>query len=607
MTQPFPWQAKRQAQYLAETPDFNRILAIPRRVWTDDQLRALALGLTAQLRTINGTAVLKPAQALALHDIVKYRGAFCPIKVGGGKTLVTLLAPYVLQSRKPLLLLPAGLIGKTQRELKETYLPHWRIPRNIEMYSYEMLARVESADKLTKDRPDLIIMDEGHKVKNLHAGVTKRLRRYMHDHPQTVVVILGGTLITHSIRDFAHSLGWALKDHAPVPYNQGEIEELADALDRKVPDQKRLEPGPWLKLATMEDQSEDDLTTARKGFRRRLIETGGIVCTSGETVDASLYIRDVPLQVSAKAEEYYQTLRQKWVRPDGWAFDDAMSVWNCARELALGFCSVWDPHPPQDWLNARYDWAKFVRETLAHSHTLDTPEQVKQAVLAGDQDDGGALRAWEDMYPTFVPNMQTLWHDDVALDLCATWGHKEKGIIWTHRSAFGRKLAQRTGFPYYGREGMTDDGKYIENGQGPVIASIAANSTGRNLQMKWHKNLMTSCPSTAAAVEQWIGRTHRTGQEADTVTVDVLLGCREHWDAMDGARAQAAAERDLMPGSDQHKLLISDITWPGEQAILARPGFAWQRTKDVREERDKNPIDWRLKLEEMDLDGDTDG
>jgi hypothetical protein len=145
-------------------------------------------------------------------------------------------------------------------------------------------------------------------------------------------------------------------------------------------------------------------------------------------------------------------------------------------------------------------------------------------------------------------------------------------------------------------------GKYIEDGHGPVIASIAANSTGRNLQMKWHKNLMTSCPSTAAAVEQWIGRTHRTGQEADTVTVDVLLGCREHWDAMDGARAQAAAERDMMPGSDQHKLLISDITWPGEQAILARPGFAWQRTKDVREERDKNPVDWRLKLEEMDLD-----
>jgi hypothetical protein len=71
---------------------------------------------------------------------------------------------------------------------------------------------------------------------------------------------------------------------------------------------------------------------------------------------------------------------------------------------------------------------------------------------------------------------------------------------------------------------------------------------------------------------------------------------------MDGARAQAQAERDLMPGSDQHKLLISDITWPSENEIMTRPGFAWQRTKDVREEREKTPVDWRIRLEEMDLD-----
>jgi hypothetical protein len=227
--------------------------------------------------------------------------------------------------------------------------------------------------------------------------------------------------------------------------------------------------------------------------------------------------------------------------------------------------------------------------------------QVANAVLDGTLDDDGLLEAWKALEKTFVPNVVPQWHDDNALKACERWGKEGKGIIWTGHTFFAQELAKRTGFPYYGREGLTGEGAYIGDAKGTIIASIAANGTGRNLQA-WSRNLITSAPSTAPGVEQLLGRTHRTGQEADTVTVDILLGCREHWDALDGARAQAAAERDTMPGSDQHKLLIGDITWPSEQDIRMRQGFAWQRTKDVREEREKTPVDWRVRLEEMDLD-----
>lgn len=84
-------------------------------------------------------------------------------------------------------------------------------------------------------------------------------------------------------------------------------------------------------------------------------------------------------------------------------------------------------------------------------------------------------------------------------------------------------------------------------------------------------NLVTSCPPSAYTVEQLFGRTHRDGQEADTVTVDILLGCREHHDAfyraVDGARAAA----DTL-GHDQ-KLLLSDICMPD---ISSRRGPLWQ-------------------------------
>src|SRR5262245_65169047 len=95
------------------TAEVARILALPRR---DPSASEVTDELTGLLRTSRGTMRLRPVQALALHDLGVYGGAFCPIGVGEGKTLITLLAPYVLEAQRPLLLLPAALIEKTERE-----------------------------------------------------------------------------------------------------------------------------------------------------------------------------------------------------------------------------------------------------------------------------------------------------------------------------------------------------------------------------------------------------------------------------------------------------------------------------------------------------------
>lgn len=530
---------------VANSSEFRRIVAIPRRApeISDEIVREM----TSVLRTPRGTMSLRPVQALALHDLGLHGGLAAPIGVGGGKTLISLLAPYVLGLKRPLLLLPAALIEKTEKERRELSR-HWLIPRNLRLESYERLGRVAAAKFLEQWAPDGIIMDEAHRLKNPKAACTRRVARYVKEHPETKVVAMSGTFMKRSLRDFAALLEWALGDNAPVPLTDGELEEWCCALDEKVNPLSRLEPGP---LGPTRE-------AAREWYQRRLLETPGVVAMGAkDDVSASLYVRSLAYDVGT--DEQFARLRDAWERSDGWALSQAVDIWRHARELALGMCYVWDPLPPEEWLNARREWAKFVRETIKYSKTLDSELHVASAC---DRDElpSGELRRWREVRPSFTIESKPIWHDDGALRACEEWAMSNRGIVWVEHGFFGRELARRTGIPYYRAGGQDVNGNPIEaeKGDRPVIASIASCGTGRNLQM-FSKNLVTSVPQGADAWEQLLGRTHRTGQTADTVEVDVLRGCAEHHEGFMAASADAAALAATL-GQPQ-KLCLADICW----------------------------------------------
>src|SRR5438128_2692375 len=92
---------------VANSQELKRILALPRRVADGSDL---VEPLTQALKTPTGTQTLRPVQAQALYDMGTYGGLFGPLRVGSGKTLVTLLAPLLLEAKRPVLLLPANLI-----------------------------------------------------------------------------------------------------------------------------------------------------------------------------------------------------------------------------------------------------------------------------------------------------------------------------------------------------------------------------------------------------------------------------------------------------------------------------------------------------------------
>jgi hypothetical protein len=563
---------------IEKTTCLERILALPRRPPVCPP--GLAEELTELLKTPEGKMTLRPLQALALHDIGVCGGALLLLGLGHGKTLTSLLAPYILEAKRPLLILPANLIKKTAREARELS-KHWLVPSNVRLISYQMLGLVQSARDLEVYAPDAIIADELHRLKNRDAAVTRRVERYMEDHPETKFVGMTATAMRSSILDFAHLARWALKDRAPVPLRDQEASEWALALDERVENEfQRMQPGALLEMSEPLDiETDGEIMAARRGFKRRLRETPGVVVSAedGSDVDVKLSIRAVRYEVGSSIRGYYQTLRDDKIAPTGEDLWEATEIHRHAKELALGFCQRWDPPAPEDWKAARKAWAQFVRGVLQRSRTWDSPDHVASACDLGKLPND-KLVAWRQIKRKFIPHPVPVWHDDTALKLCAKW-MKTPGIVWVSHVPFGERLSKMTGARYYREQGLSTDGQVIEDADPSeaVIASSDSNREGRNLQKQFYRNLITSMPEGWDSIHQLIGRTHRPGQTRDVV-VDVLLGCAEHERAWRKACAGAYAARDTVGAMS--KLLIAleagNVEWPEPDEIASWQGPQWQ-------------------------------
>lgn len=582
------------------TAELARIIALPRRRLDAPEHAALVNELT-DLLSVTDRCTGKPTgpydlcdvcgaptklrlvQALALHDAGICEGVFGPIGVGEGKTLITLLVSYILSAKRPMLLLPAGLIEKTNRD-REKLHRHWDLPNNVRLFSYEMLGRVQAAGELENYNPDLIIGDEIQKLKNLDAARTRRVVRFMDAHPETKFAAFSGTIMDRSLLEFGHILRWCLKgDAAPIPSSENEFTEWALALDEKVDELRRYDVGALLDLDDSEDEDDTvpEITRARRGFQKRLVETPGVVATSGEgeSVKCSIYVKAITYKMAPITDQHLARLRSEMVTPDDWDITP-VDVWRHARELAIGFHQIWDPRPPEDWRDARREWFSFVRGVLSRSDTIDSPDHVATIIDAGDLKSGEApLEKWRAIRDTFTPNPVPVWHDDSALKVAAAWMSRKgarPGIVWTEHVPFAERLSSMTGAPYFGPRGLDASGEiFIEDADaGPIIASIDANREGLNLQWKWSRNLIVSPQESPSVWQQSIARTHRPGQSADEVDVDVFLGCLEHQNAWRKARAGAIAVRDTT-GAEQ-KLLLADVEWPSDDDVSRFSGARWK-------------------------------
>jgi hypothetical protein len=532
-----------------DTRELRRILALPRR--SLDSGEEWAARLTAALRTPWGTMQLRDIQALALKEICDVGGAFCPINAGGGKTLLSYLAPTMAQATRPVLIVPAALRDKTRKEFR-VLAQHWQGPHpdTYTIVSYQELGRTSAGAELNqagaivrpglleKLRPDLIVFDEVHKVKNFKAAVTRRVKRYLAQNPGVKVVAMSGTITKRSLKDYAHIARWCLPLTCPVPQTEDDLEAWSAALDEKVQSFQRLKPGA-LKLFVKGWNSEaDQLAQAREAYRSRLIETPGVVATQDGALGTSLVIAPFGEGECPKIEDAFANLRSTWSTPDGNAFADPISLARHARSLALGIYYKWRVPAPLEWAAKRKEWAAECRELIkTNRRNLDSEKHIIQH-LHLYPDAQPLYKQWAAVKGTFTPEPTAVWISDEALDWCARWLKENTGIIWVKHGFFGAELSRRTGLSYYRQGGLDAQGRMIEDAPAKqsLIASIDSNGTGRNLQ-KWHKNLVVSGLANGEQVEQLIARTHRPGQLEDEVTVDVYMGSVETLDGWAQARA----------------------------------------------------------------------
>ena len=562
------------------SPEIPRIVDHPRTdlcgLPSGDEMAKL---LTEAYRSPQGKMALRPIQAECLQALHDFGGLLAMVRVGGGKTLVSYLAAEVVGAERPLLIVPAKLVTKTTNDFKELSR-HWKVSVAPRVVSYEKIS-VDYEGELFRDKPDLIIADEAQKLKNLRAGVTKRVKQYIeHAEHRVRFAALSGTLTTRSIREYWHLAHWAFGDHMPLPKRFDIMKEWADCID-VVKDGDNLHPGELEllveKFGSIPQFMLNPVQETRLSYQKRLKTWPGVVGSSETMLSVPLMIRSVDVEVSGGImDDAWSKLRRDWETPDGHPFSEAVDQWRHARELAMGFYYVWDPRPPAEWLEARKAWKAYVRKALSGPWGFKTELEVTRHVVST----GGVREyaAWTAIREVFSPNQCPVWVHDSMLRYAASWLEATGGIAWTEHVAFGERLAALTGLPYFGSEGRCRvTGRNIEDPsvRGPIIASIASNGEGRNLQTRWSKNLVASAPPNGAVWEQMLGRTHRDGQTAEEVTFDVVVSCLEAWQGMQQVLTDAEYIQDTT-GVPQ-KVLYADISLPDEVEVATYKGSRWNR------------------------------
>ena len=394
--------------------DLDRVVGLPRRGWTSEASARVVEALTSALRAPGGRQTLRPTQAIALYEAAHLGGLFAPIRVGGGKTLLSALLPRMWSGVvRPLVIVPASLREKTRAEYAELRRD-WVLPPFIRVESYETISTVGGAYLLGEYEPDVIVCDEAHRLKALDSAVTKRVGRYLRGRRKAGTPLrfcaMSGSFIGRSIRDFSHLAGWALGDHAPVPSDRDAIDEWSRALDVNVADHRRMLPGALARIRPEDDPAMD----IRAAYRERLTGSVGVVATREAPLPIPLTVTTEALTHPPAVETAFATLRKDWETPDGWVCVDGSEVWRHARELAAGYYYVWDPRPPEEWRDARRNWAATSREILStNRRNLDTEKQARDAVIAGLYPDASRpLAEWLAIGPTFKPNTRAIWISD---------------------------------------------------------------------------------------------------------------------------------------------------------------------------------------------------
>lgn len=514
---------ERYAGSVKNSIEFQRILRLPRRrldMETD----------VTDLVARSGLHRLRPIQSAALIEAAIADGLFAQIHVGGGKTLIALLMPTALDSKRALLLVRTQLRRQLDREIGKFYGKHFKLPLDVTtIATFDDLSNPRKRGLLEAEDYDLIVADEGHCLANPSVR-GKRFKRFMDDRAPRLV-ILSGTVTNRSLTRYAILIEWCLRKNSPLPGGYREVRDWAGAIDPK-PDY-RMRPGILVQLCQGGE-------TIREGYRRRLADTRGILLSSGgpNDVGSSLIVKRLDVQIPLGIKKARKELRANWELP-GLEIEMAAEMAETQRQLGSGFYYTPDwpgGEPDREWLSAGRAWRADVRKALKHPPRDENGQLIDSPGLLLEAAERGLFQppswpAWAAVRHRRPPPTKPIWISDFLVQRALAWGERESkiapSIIWADHTALAEEIARQGKLPLYGRG--TDAG---ESTAPLIVATADSQSIGKNLQHHFSRNLFAELQPNGLMFEQQAGRTHRPGQEADEVTIDWFGHTHELREAM---------------------------------------------------------------------------
>lgn len=582
---------------------------------------------------------LQAVQAEALSAWAESGCLFGPIEVGGGKTLVSLrVIAMAFESgiHRAVLVVPPQVVNQLiHTDIRQ--VRQW-VPLGVTFYNlsgqsperrrsmcgggrrgcwvvpYSLLSTKDTSAMLEAIKPDLIVFDEAHNLKNRNAARTRRVLSYWKKHHPRVVA-LSGTMTKDSIKDYAHLLEMTHGDKAPVPLHWPTLQDWASVLDsdqnQETYHSGRTSSGPlrplivWAAKNIPGQTRTFDVQGFRGAFNDRLMTAPGVVCSPADSLGTSLVIVNrkadpMTRPGGARLGELQKQLEEMWLAPNGDEIEFPMTKWKWAYELASGLYLdlVW-PDEGQvaerrkvsvdeatDLLARSKDhhalqqaYHKELRNWLrTHPHRpgLDTPMLIGSDMKRNGPSNVGKVlyTAWIRMKDAEFDGM--VERDSIPVRVCdykiqeaVKWmkDHPDgEGIVWFYHNECGRWIfeeAEKAGLSVVfcpagsvANKFLTSEGA-AERCKGKfLVASIMAHGTGKNLQFMTDQ-CYVQFPWNEATAQQAIGRTHRKGQKADTVTVTTMVSCEADELALAGCLNDAVYVLETM--RSQRKVLIA--TW----------------------------------------------